>query len=57
MLPIFFPGGGLQFHDDDIRGNKFKKFWKGAYHTRTIRKRAEEKRRSEEKKTGVLLEV
>ncbi|OBS23302.1 hypothetical protein FPOA_03851 [Fusarium poae] len=57
MLPIFFPGGGLQFHDDDIRGNKFKKFWKRAYHTRTIRKRAEEKRRSEEKKTGVLLEV
>ncbi|KAL6918246.1 hypothetical protein FSST1_009741 [Fusarium sambucinum] len=57
MLPIFFPGGGLQFHDDDIQGNKFKKFWKRAYHTRTIRTKAEEKRRTEDKQASVLLEV
>ncbi|KAF5626119.1 hypothetical protein F52700_8835 [Fusarium sp. NRRL 52700] len=57
MLPIFFPGGGLQYHDDDIRGNRFKKFWKRAYHTRTIRTKAEEKRRGEERETSVLLDV
>ncbi|KAF5021928.1 hypothetical protein F66182_6031 [Fusarium sp. NRRL 66182] len=57
LLPIFFPGGGLQYHDDDIRGNRFKKFWKRAYHTRTIRTTAEEKRRAEERGKGKLLEV
>ncbi|KAI1159423.1 hypothetical protein F5B18DRAFT_587337 [Nemania serpens] len=49
MVQIFFPAG-LNYNDASIRDNRHKKFWRRAYHTRSIRKRAEEKRRAEESK-------
>ncbi|KAM0198526.1 hypothetical protein ACHAPI_004053 [Fusarium lateritium] len=45
MVQVFFPGG-LQYHDEAIRDNVHKKFWKKAYLTRKIRAKAEEKRRA-----------
>lgn len=46
MVQIFFPGG-LRYNDQAIRDNVHKKFWRSAYHTKSIRKRAEERRRTE----------
>ncbi|GAW14634.1 hypothetical protein ANO14919_040370 [Xylariales sp. No.14919] len=51
MVQIFFPTG-LKYNDESVQGNKHKKFWKRAYHTKSIRKRAEEKRRAEERVAG-----
>ncbi|EXM15006.1 hypothetical protein FoTM2_013251 [Fusarium oxysporum f. sp. vasinfectum] len=48
MIQVFFPTG-LSYSDQSIRDNVHKKFWKRAYHTQNIRKRAEEKRRAEER--------
>ncbi|KAH8647714.1 hypothetical protein BX600DRAFT_389558 [Xylariales sp. PMI_506] len=48
MVQVLFPGG-LKYNDASIRDNSHKKFWKRAYHTVSIRKRAEEKRREEER--------
>ncbi|KAM0438579.1 hypothetical protein ACHAPT_001331 [Fusarium lateritium] len=56
MLQIFFPVG-LQYHDESIRDNVHKKFWRRAYHTKSVRKRAEQKRRAEERKVGGLAKV
>lgn len=47
MAQMFFPAG-LKYNDEAIRDNVHKKFWQRAYHTKSIRKRAEEKRRAEE---------
>ncbi|RBR18751.1 uncharacterized protein FIESC28_05892 [Fusarium coffeatum] len=55
MVQIFFPTG-LQYHDEAIRDNVHKKFWKRAYNTRKLRAKAEEKRRAEDR-PGDLLEV
>ncbi|KAJ4007944.1 hypothetical protein NW766_009756 [Fusarium irregulare] len=55
MVQIFFPTG-LQYHDEAIRDNMHKKFWKRAYNTRKLRAKAEEKRRAEDR-PGDLLEV
>ncbi|KAI0865612.1 hypothetical protein F4860DRAFT_258739 [Xylaria cubensis] len=54
MVQIFFPAG-LSYSDESIRDNKQKKFWRRAYHTKSIRKRAEEKRRAEESKPQQVL--
>ncbi|KAL9113111.1 MAG: hypothetical protein Q9227_002723 [Pyrenula ochraceoflavens] len=48
MLQIFFPGT-LKYSDESVRDNMPKKFWQRAYHTRSVRKRAEEKRRAMER--------
>ena len=48
MMQIFFPTS-LRYRDDNIRDNVDKKFWKRAYHTKNIRKRAENKRREVER--------
>ncbi|RYP27936.1 hypothetical protein DL767_007463 [Monosporascus sp. MG133] len=48
MAQIFFPGG-LKYNDEGMRYNVHKKFWQRAYHTKSVRKRAEEKRRAEER--------
>ncbi|KAJ2995312.1 hypothetical protein NUW58_g1309 [Xylaria curta] len=53
MLQIFFPAG-LQYHDEAIRDNVHKKFWKRAYHTRSIRRKAGQKRLADERKRGGL---
>jgi hypothetical protein len=55
MVQTFFPAG-LQYHDEAIRDNTHKKFWKRAYGTRKLRAKAEEKRRAEER-SGDRLEV
>ncbi|KAI1762824.1 hypothetical protein GGR53DRAFT_400198 [Hypoxylon sp. FL1150] len=55
MAQIFFPAG-LKYNDEAIRDNVHKKFWQRAYHTKSIRKRAEEKRRIEEE-TRAPIEV
>ncbi|KAI1407755.1 hypothetical protein F5Y13DRAFT_205672 [Hypoxylon sp. FL1857] len=47
MTQVFFPRG-LKYNDEAIRDNIHKKFWQRAYHTKSVRKRAEEKRRAEE---------
>ncbi|KAI4867289.1 hypothetical protein F4820DRAFT_457114 [Hypoxylon rubiginosum] len=47
MAQVFFPAG-LKYNDEAIRDNVHKKFWQRAYHTKSVRKRAEEKRRAEE---------
>jgi hypothetical protein len=44
MIQTFFPTS-LRYEDDHIRDNVNKKFWKRAYHTKRIRRRAEHKRR------------
>lgn len=49
LVQIFFPVA-LQYNDESIRDNVAKKFWKRAYHTRSVRKRAEEKRREVERR-------
>ncbi|KAH7150347.1 hypothetical protein B0J13DRAFT_499347 [Dactylonectria estremocensis] len=56
MLQVFFPVG-LEYKDESIRDNVHKKFWRRAYHTKSIRKRAEQRRRAEEKKTWIVEEV
>ncbi|KAI1322405.1 hypothetical protein F5Y16DRAFT_404507 [Xylariaceae sp. FL0255] len=56
MVRIFFPGG-LAYNDSSIRGNKHKKFWRRAYHTKGIRKRAEEKWRAMQGKEQSLHHV
>lgn len=56
MLQVFFPVG-LQYHDEAIRDNVHKKFWRRAYHTKSVRKRAEQKRRAMESRPRVLVEV
>ncbi|KAK6609212.1 hypothetical protein H4I96_03143 [Botrytis cinerea] len=48
MVQIFFPAS-LQYEDDHIRNNVHKKFWKRAYHTKDVRKKAEHKRRESER--------
>ena len=48
MVQIFFPSG-LKYNDESIRDNIHKKFWQRAYHTKSLRKRAEVKRRTEER--------
>ncbi|KAH7174828.1 uncharacterized protein B0J16DRAFT_349244 [Fusarium flagelliforme] len=53
MVQTFFPAG-LQYHDEAIRDNTHKKFWKRAYSTRKLRAKAEEKRRAEERPGGLL---
>ncbi|KAI0451043.1 hypothetical protein F5B21DRAFT_507574 [Xylaria acuta] len=53
---IFFPAG-LNYNDESIRDNKHKKFWRRAYHTKSTRKLAEEKRRAEENKPQLLQSV
>jgi hypothetical protein len=50
MLQVFFPVG-LQYQDEAVRDNVHKKFWKRAYHTKSLRKKAERRRRAEEKRT------
>ncbi|ETS75085.1 hypothetical protein PFICI_13569 [Pestalotiopsis fici W106-1] len=47
LVNIFFPGG-LEYSEQNTRNNIHKKFWKRAYHTLDLRKKAEEKRRSPE---------
>lgn len=44
MMQMFFPAG-LKYNDEAVRDNIHKKFWRRAYHTLSIRKRAESKRR------------
>lgn len=56
MLQVFFPVG-LQYHDEAVRDNVHKKFWRRAYHTKSVRKRAEQKRRAMESRPRVLVEV
>ncbi|RMJ14405.1 hypothetical protein CDV36_005925 [Fusarium kuroshium] len=56
MLQIFFPVG-LQYHDESIRDNVHKKFWKRAYHTKSVRRRADQKRRAEERRADGLAKV
>ncbi|PSN64172.1 hypothetical protein BS50DRAFT_558582, partial [Corynespora cassiicola Philippines] len=46
MVQLFFPSS-LSYNDQSIRDNIHKKFWKRAYCTKDIRKRAEEERREE----------
>lgn len=46
LVQIFFPAG-IKYNDESIRDNVHKKFWQRAYYTKSIRKRAEEKRRVE----------
>ncbi|TEY30982.1 hypothetical protein BOTCAL_0830g00020 [Botryotinia calthae] len=48
MMQIFFPAS-LRYEDDHIRNNVHKKFWKRAYHTKDVRKKAEHKRRESER--------
>ncbi|KAK8040149.1 hypothetical protein PG993_008560 [Apiospora rasikravindrae] len=45
MVQTFFPAG-LKYNDVSIRDNVHKKFWRRAYHTVSVRKRAEVKRRA-----------
>ncbi|KAH6980668.1 hypothetical protein BKA56DRAFT_486084, partial [Ilyonectria sp. MPI-CAGE-AT-0026] len=47
MVQMFFPIG-LRYMDESIRDNIHKKFWKRAYHTQLVRRKAEEKRRAAE---------
>ncbi|KAI9151427.1 hypothetical protein HJFPF1_08629 [Paramyrothecium foliicola] len=49
MVPIFFPSG-LVFEEKSVRDNVHKKFWKRAFHTVTIRRKAEAKRRAEQRR-------
>ncbi|KAK9425515.1 hypothetical protein SUNI508_12971 [Seiridium unicorne] len=51
MVQIFFPAG-LRYNDISIRDNVHKRFWQRAYHTASIRKRAEAKRRTVERAYG-----
>lgn len=48
MVQLFFPGG-LKYNDAAIREDGHKKFWKTAYDTKSIRKKADEKSRKEER--------
>ncbi|RYP82884.1 hypothetical protein DL770_005491 [Monosporascus sp. CRB-9-2] len=43
VAQTFFPAG-LKYNDEGIRDNVHKKFWQRAYHTKSVRKRAEEKK-------------
>ncbi|KAI0122179.1 hypothetical protein F4814DRAFT_201524 [Daldinia grandis] len=47
VAQVFFPAG-LQYSDEAVRDNKHKRFWQRAYHTKSVRERAEVKRRAEE---------
>ncbi|KAH7390333.1 hypothetical protein BKA64DRAFT_627225 [Cadophora sp. MPI-SDFR-AT-0126] len=47
MVQIFFPTG-LAYADGSIRDNVHKRFWQRAYHTKSVRSKAERKRRAEE---------
>lgn len=44
LVNIFFPGN-LEYLDSNIRDNVHKKFWKTAFHTVSLRQRAERQRR------------
>jgi hypothetical protein len=48
-VQLFFPAG-LSYCDERIRNNIHKKFWKRAYHTADVRKKAEQRRRADEMK-------
>lgn len=48
MIQVFFPSSP-HFRADRIRDNVHKKFWKRAYYTKSIRRRAEQKRRQLER--------
>lgn len=52
MVQVFFPSG-LSYDDSSIRDNVHKKFWKRAYDTYAVRRRAEEKRRRKERQEQV----
>lgn len=47
MIQIFFPTS-LRYEDDHIKHNVHKKFWKRAYHTKSVRRRAEYERKEVE---------
>lgn len=53
MVQIFFPAG-LEYNDESIRDNIHKRFWRRAYHTKSVRKQAEEKRRAEDRAQASL---
>jgi hypothetical protein len=52
MIQTFFPTN-LRYKDSNIRDNVHKKFWKRAYHTKRVRRRAEQKRREVERRRKV----
>ena len=52
MIQVFFPTT-LRYKDENIRDNVHKKFWKRAYHTKGVRRRAEHKRREVERRYKV----
>lgn len=52
MVPIFFPTS-LRYEDERIRNQVHKRFWRRAYSTQSVRKRAEAKRRAEERRSLV----
>ena len=52
MIQVFFPTS-LRYNDDNIRDNVHKRFWKRAYHTKGVRRRAEHKRREVERSRKV----
>lgn len=54
MVQLFFPGS-LKYNDESIRDNIHKTFWQKAYHTKSVRKGAEEKRRALQASTGVAI--
>jgi hypothetical protein len=49
MVQLFFPAG-LKYEDQSIRDNVHKKFWQRAYHTKSVRWKADKKRRAEERR-------
>lgn len=56
MLQVFLPAG-LKYNDESIRDNVHKKFWRRAYHTKSVRKRAEQRRRTQERGKVNLVHV
>lgn len=56
MVQRFFPAS-LRYEDKRVRDNVHKKFWQRAYHIQSIRKRAGERRRAEEKTIVISAKV
>ncbi|KAG8156853.1 hypothetical protein KVR01_013266 [Diaporthe batatas] len=46
MLEVFFPQG-LRYTDEAVRDNVHKRFWRQAYHTKDLRRKAETQRRQQ----------
>lgn len=46
MLEVFFPQG-LRYSDEAVRDNVHKRFWRQAYHTKDLRRKAEIQRRQQ----------